>query len=200
MADVFVPEETEQQSITCLSLCGKNSSPSLLPSLVLCSLGTFPPSNLIHLQRNLPHLNPHHPASPHSSPFRLYELDVLRLLCAAIRRFKSQVQTAHTSSIHPPPHRPCPHQGERKVVVISGPLRCNDRSCAASTECHVLFWKESGARARGRQRLRRHPQQRGDVKASICTQLVQESVIKLSVKLKKERSPKTLANSTVTQR
>lgn len=55
---------------------------------------------------------------------------------------KSSADRPHL--LNPPP---CPHRGEQKVAVISRPLRCNDRSCAASTECHVLFWKESGARA-----------------------------------------------------
>lgn len=51
---------------------------------------------------------------------------------------KNRVHTASPTSSLPP----CPHWVEQKVVAISGPLGHNDRSCAAPTECNVLFWKE----------------------------------------------------------
>lgn len=61
---------------------------------------------------------------------------------------KKNKKIKYTAS--PPPFPPSsslpprPRRVEQKVVVISGPLRHNDRSCAAPTECNVLFWKEYG--------------------------------------------------------
>lgn len=121
-----------------MSLCGKRSFPSLFPSVVLCSPGTFPPSNLIPLQRHLLHLTtPIRRLLAHCRfGFMSWMSSFSFLQPSAIS--KNQVHAASpTSSLHP-----CPHRVEQKVVVISGPLRPNDRSCAAPAECNVLFWKE----------------------------------------------------------
>lgn len=119
-----------------MSLCGTSSFPSLFPSVVLCSPGTFPPSNLIPLQRHLLHLTTPIRRLFARFGFMSWMSSVSFAQPSAVS--KNQVHAASPTSSLPP----CPHRVEQKVVVISGPLRHNDRSSASPTECNVLFWKE----------------------------------------------------------
>lgn len=133
----------------------------LLPSLLLSGaspalsvsvpppLLSWDPSSIRLNSSSKPSTPPHPPPCvSHSSLFWFYELDVLCLLYAPVRHFKSKAKSTHIHSPHTHTHTSslasCPRWVEQKVVVISSPLGHNGRSCAAPTECNVLFWRQQG--------------------------------------------------------
>lgn len=112
--------------------------PLLSPSLLL----SWDPSSIILNSSSKPSTPPHPPRpasrSHHYFGFMSWMSSVSFMHPSTISKVKSNTDK------HPHPLPPCPRRVEQKVTVISSPLGHNGGSCAAPTECDVLFWRQRG--------------------------------------------------------
>lgn len=127
----------EQTVTSCLRLCGKELISISLPLCSALLSGDFPSIKPNSSSKTPPPPRHPHPASPRFGFMSWMSSVSFAQPSAVSKKPQEHAASSPTSSLPP-----CPHRVEQKVVVISGPLRHNDRSCAAPTECNVLFWKE----------------------------------------------------------
>lgn len=115
------------------------------PSLLLLLLLPWDPSSITLNSSSKPSTPPRPPPRVSPSLITILVLWVgcpLSPLCThpPFQKVKSNTHT-NTPALS---SSPCPRRVEQKVVVISSPLGHNGRSCAAPTECNVLFWRHQG--------------------------------------------------------
>lgn len=113
-----------------------------LPSLVLCSPGTFPPSNLIPLQRNRLYLT-----SPPSGISSLIAVSALWFGCPPTPFAQPSAVSKVKCTPPPPPQFPSVSPSgwaEGRSHQRSIKVQWQELCCSNRVQCSVLFWKESG--------------------------------------------------------